>query len=175
MSVQYALSGKMLRLDYGFPSTSACSLVAGYNQNGAEPRGSPILIVCLLHSPVDLELGCPKPRLTRAGVETLQAYDWPGNIRELRNVTQHLDFPDGKDGIGAARLKEHGLAARQSSRVDALGCDGPETPKPGRVVGPARNPARPKNAIQVRSSHLADRKSVNPKSRTGIHSTLFHA
>ena len=32
------------------------------------------------------ELGCPKARLTRAGIETLQNYDWPGNIRELRNV-----------------------------------------------------------------------------------------
>ncbi len=34
------------------------------------------------------ELGCPKPRLTRAGIETLQNYDWPGNIRELRNVVE---------------------------------------------------------------------------------------
>jgi transcriptional regulator with GAF, ATPase, and Fis domain len=34
------------------------------------------------------ELGCPKPRLTRPGVETLQSYDWPGNIRELRNVIE---------------------------------------------------------------------------------------
>jgi transcriptional regulator with GAF, ATPase, and Fis domain len=34
------------------------------------------------------ELGCPKPRLTRAGLETLQSYDWPGNIRELRNVIE---------------------------------------------------------------------------------------
>jgi len=32
------------------------------------------------------ELGSPKSRLTRAGVAKLQAYDWPGNIRELRNV-----------------------------------------------------------------------------------------
>ena len=32
------------------------------------------------------ELGCPKPRLTRPGIEKLQNYDWPGNIRELRNV-----------------------------------------------------------------------------------------
>lgn len=34
------------------------------------------------------ELRCPKPRLTRAGLETLHGYDWPGNIRELRNVIE---------------------------------------------------------------------------------------
>jgi len=33
-------------------------------------------------------VGCPRPRLTRAGVETLLSYDWPGNIRELRNVIE---------------------------------------------------------------------------------------
>ena len=34
------------------------------------------------------ELRCPKPRLTRAGIAKLQAYHWPGNIRELRNVIE---------------------------------------------------------------------------------------
>src|SRR5215831_5511719 len=34
------------------------------------------------------ELGCPRPKLTRASIETLQGYDWPGNIRELRNVIE---------------------------------------------------------------------------------------
>ena len=34
------------------------------------------------------ELGCPKPRLTQAGMVQLQSYDWPGNIRELRNVIE---------------------------------------------------------------------------------------
>jgi DNA-binding NtrC family response regulator len=34
------------------------------------------------------ELDCPKARLTRAGIDTLQSYDWPGNIRELRNVIE---------------------------------------------------------------------------------------
>src|SRR5512136_828257 len=50
------------------------------------------------------ELKCPKPRLTRAAVAGLQNYDWPGNIRELRNVIEravilarggplHFDLP----------------------------------------------------------------------------------
>jgi transcriptional regulator with GAF, ATPase, and Fis domain len=50
------------------------------------------------------ELRCPKPRLTRASVAQLLGYDWPGNIRELRNVIQravilarggplHFDLP----------------------------------------------------------------------------------
>jgi DNA-binding NtrC family response regulator len=34
------------------------------------------------------ELKCPKPRLTEAGMARLQNYDWPGNIRELRNVIE---------------------------------------------------------------------------------------
>ena len=34
------------------------------------------------------DLGCPKPRLTRAGTIQLVTYDWPGNIRELRNVIE---------------------------------------------------------------------------------------
>ena len=34
------------------------------------------------------EMGCPKPRLTRAASLQLQGYMWPGNIRELRNVIE---------------------------------------------------------------------------------------
>ncbi|HEY0792463.1 MAG TPA: sigma-54 dependent transcriptional regulator [Chthoniobacterales bacterium] len=34
------------------------------------------------------ELKCPKARLTEAGVARLQNHDWPGNIRELRNVIE---------------------------------------------------------------------------------------
>ncbi len=34
------------------------------------------------------EMRCPTPRLTRAAISQLQAYHWPGNIRELRNVIQ---------------------------------------------------------------------------------------
>jgi transcriptional regulator with GAF, ATPase, and Fis domain len=34
------------------------------------------------------DLKCAKPRLTRAAIPKLQSYDWPGNIRELRNVIE---------------------------------------------------------------------------------------
>ena len=34
------------------------------------------------------ELGCPRPRLTPTGIETLLRYDWPGNIRQLRSVIE---------------------------------------------------------------------------------------
>lgn len=34
------------------------------------------------------DLKCAKPRLTRAAVAKLQNYEWPGNIRELRNVIE---------------------------------------------------------------------------------------
>ncbi len=34
------------------------------------------------------ELRCPRARLTRAEVVRLQSYDWPGNIRELRNAIE---------------------------------------------------------------------------------------
>jgi transcriptional regulator with GAF, ATPase, and Fis domain len=32
------------------------------------------------------ELGCARATLTEAGIDALQNYEWPGNIRELRNV-----------------------------------------------------------------------------------------
>jgi len=34
------------------------------------------------------DLKCAKPRLTRAALAMLQNYEWPGNIRELRNVIE---------------------------------------------------------------------------------------
>jgi len=57
------------------------------------------------------ELRCPKPRLTRAAVAALQNYDWPGNIRELRNVIEravilarggplHFDLPVTHSALG---------------------------------------------------------------------------
>src|SRR6201997_2411031 len=53
-----------------------------------ERKGDIALLAGFFVNLVAKELGCQKPKLTRAGIETLQNYDWPGNIRELRNVIE---------------------------------------------------------------------------------------
>ncbi|HEY1478321.1 MAG TPA: sigma-54 dependent transcriptional regulator [Chthoniobacterales bacterium] len=64
------------------------------------------------------ELGCPKPKLTRGGIEILQGYDWPGNIRELRNVIERavifarggaLDFDVPGTGIDLTSFEPRDL------------------------------------------------------------------
>ena len=63
------------------------------------------------------EFGCARPILTRPGVEILQKYDWPGNIRELRNVIERavilaqggpiaVDVPENGASIDLAALKQ---------------------------------------------------------------------
>jgi len=49
------------------------------------------------------EMNCPKARLTPAAVSTLQNYDWPGNIRELRNVIERATIL-ARGGIMEFRL-----------------------------------------------------------------------
>jgi DNA-binding NtrC family response regulator len=53
-----------------------------------ERKGDIPLLAAFFLNLVAKDLGCPKPRLTPAGIETLQNYDWPGNIRELRNAIE---------------------------------------------------------------------------------------
>jgi DNA-binding NtrC family response regulator len=74
------------------------------------------------------ELGCPRPRLTRAGLETLQAYDWPGNIRELRNVIERaaifaqggaLDFDLPVSGVDLTSFGSHHAQAELEYLTEA--------------------------------------------------------
>jgi DNA-binding NtrC family response regulator len=51
------------------------------------PEDIPLLAVHFVESLAE-ELRCPKPRLTQAGIKALLGYDWPGNIRELRNAIE---------------------------------------------------------------------------------------
>jgi DNA-binding NtrC family response regulator len=77
------------------------------------------------------ELGCRRPRLTQAGLETLQNYDWPGNIRELRNVIEravifaqggalYFDLPMNGSPVETNRLEsDNGDGAEPEYLTDA--------------------------------------------------------
>jgi transcriptional regulator with GAF, ATPase, and Fis domain len=53
-------------------------------------------------------MGAAKPRLTRAGIIQLQGYEWPGNIRELRNVIERAVI------LARGRTLEFDLPANQN-------------------------------------------------------------
>jgi DNA-binding NtrC family response regulator len=76
----------------------------------------PLLATHFIDSSVK-EFGCARPILTRFGLEILQKYDWPGNIRELRNVIERavilaqggpiaFDIPVNGASIELAALKQ---------------------------------------------------------------------
>ena len=70
------------------------------------------------------ELGCPKPRLTRVGIETLRSYEWPGNIRELRNVIERAAI-FARGGALEFDLAQNSTSADLTS-FGPLNIDGPE-------------------------------------------------
>lgn len=70
------------------------------------------------------ELGCPQPRLTNAGVVQLQNYDWPGNIRELRNVVERAVI------LARGGPLEFDLPAREHPASGATGAAAVAKPPP---------------------------------------------
>jgi transcriptional regulator with GAF, ATPase, and Fis domain len=74
------------------------------------------------------DLKCAKPRLTRAGVVKLQSYDWPGNIRELRNVIERsvILARGGSLEFDLPRQSGASPAPVSKSRSEAIGADEPE-------------------------------------------------
>jgi transcriptional regulator with GAF, ATPase, and Fis domain len=93
-------------------------------------RGRPEDIELLAAHFLDLasrRLNCPEVRLTDQALEQLKAYDWPGNIRELRNVIERAVI----------------LSQRGALRIDrVLGTNRPAlTSKRVRVVADARAPS----------------------------------
>ena len=72
------------------------------------------------------DLKCAKPRLTRAAVAKLEHYEWPGNIRELRNVIERavilarggaldFDLPVSSQSVPASRLSSRPVTSSGST------------------------------------------------------------
>jgi len=65
--------------------------------------------------------GKPAPRLTPATMARLVAYDYPGNVRELRNAIEHAVILAAGDELSPDELPRpfHAAAARRPSRPAA--------------------------------------------------------
>ncbi|MCH8052682.1 MAG: sigma-54-dependent Fis family transcriptional regulator, partial [Planctomycetes bacterium] len=50
------------------------------------------------------ELRCPKPTISDEAIALLASYDWPGNIRELQNITERAVLLADGESITAAHL-----------------------------------------------------------------------
>jgi DNA-binding NtrC family response regulator len=75
--------------------------------------------------------------------ELFEAYDWPGNIRELRNVLERSVILTGQGEIQAAQLPSHIREARSAA------------PKPRRVESPAEATPPPAAPVPVDGASTA--------------------
>jgi len=62
------------------------------------------------------EMGVKAPKLSDAAMSTLHGYDFPGNIRELKNIIERALIESGGRGIGPEHLH---LLQRKASIVSA--------------------------------------------------------
>ena len=65
-------------------------------------------------------LNLPEPRLGDAALQALQAYDWPGNIRELENVIHFALLVASGQEIGPEHLKLAGHPTRRHAGIEAI-------------------------------------------------------
>jgi len=62
----------------------------------------------------------PAVRLTEEGKQTVLSYPWPGNIRELKNVTEQISILEEKREIDARILKNYLKEQPQEIRLPAV-------------------------------------------------------
>jgi psp operon transcriptional activator PspF len=70
------------------------------------------------------EVKLPQKRFSDAALRALQAYAWPGNIRELKNVVERLVFAVARDEVDAADIPPEIRAPRASAGGGAAAAAG---------------------------------------------------
>jgi DNA-binding NtrC family response regulator len=93
------------------------------------------------------DFGRPVPPLTQAQVSALKAYDWPGNIRELKNVIERAVILSRGDGL------------RLDLSLPAAESQGPAEAAPAAATGPILTEAQMKE--QQRNNLLAALKAAD--------------
>lgn len=70
--------------------------------------------------------GLPRRRFTLAAQTRLRHYNWPGNLRELRNLVQRLLILGTEEDIGSPEVDQAlGITAAQSGTLNIPGLDKP--------------------------------------------------
>ena len=69
-----------------------------------------------------IDMGKEPPMLEKAAIKVLTEYNWPGNIRELKNLVQRLLFYDDK--IITVQLLENALGKKISDLENYFGNEG---------------------------------------------------
>jgi DNA-binding NtrC family response regulator len=86
----------------------------------------------------------PRPEIGNRAVRALRRYEWPGNIRELRNVMERAVLLCGPDPIGLEHLPADKMAGTfEMSKMKATGFEPPTTPieAPAAKFGPRADTA----------------------------------
>ena len=69
------------------------------------------------------EMAVPHAAISPAALESLQAYDFPGNVRELKNIVERALIESGGETIGEEHLHLLRRAPGSAATVNSLGAD----------------------------------------------------
>ena len=78
----------------------------------------PLLATSILKR-VAAQNGVPQPRLSRAALEELMRYDFPGNVRELENLLERALALSGAEELSPADLALHRIAPEEPAALEA--------------------------------------------------------
>ncbi len=87
-----------------------------------ERKGDILLLADYFLNEYSIDMGKEPPVLEEAAIKVLTEYDWPGNIRELKNLVQRLLFYDDK--IITVQLLENALGKKISDLENYFGNEG---------------------------------------------------
>ncbi|WP_082938492.1 sigma-54-dependent Fis family transcriptional regulator [Mitsuaria sp. 7] len=104
-------------------------------------------------------LGLPEPRLGDAALRALEAYDWPGNIRELENVIHFALLVASEQEIRPEHLKLAGQPTRRHAVAEPSSSGPPGAPI---AAAPQAPQSPPPSTPQGAGFHAASAAATEP-------------
>jgi two-component system nitrogen regulation response regulator NtrX len=117
------------------------------------------------------EQGLPAPRISEEAMAALQAYDWPGNVRQLRNVVERAVILTPRDQLEVIETGMLGIEVTEGK----VGASSPMTALMGAPLREARESfEREYLAVQIRrfSGNISKTASFIGMERSALHRKL---